>query len=146
MQYKVLKSDSPPNHENLDDLYKEGWELVTILFWKYACYTYFKRVINIDEGGVMTLEKTRQALEMAAKHKYGDGDYTAFFEKALTELNAYIARLESKEFKKELALALALPTAELRADEHWAPIKTQDVEDGIWDEEAQAAINKFKGL
>lgn len=40
----------------------------------------------------MSLDTVKQALEMAAKHKYGDGDYTAFFEKALAELAEYMGR------------------------------------------------------
>jgi len=51
------------------------------------------------------LDKARDALKMAAKHKYGDGDYTAFFEEALTELNAYIDRLKSKELVEEISNA-----------------------------------------
>lgn len=38
----------------------------------------------------MTLKKVKAALKMAAMHKYGDGDYTAFFEEALAELKAYM--------------------------------------------------------
>jgi len=50
------------------------------------------------------LQEVKEALELAAKHKYGDGDYTAFFEKALSTLNEYMERLESEDFIKSVMI------------------------------------------
>ena len=52
------------------------------------------------------LQKVKKALEIAAKHKYGDGDYTALFEGALAKLTAYIERLESDELVEEVTYAI----------------------------------------
>jgi len=49
------------------------------------------------ESLIAQLEEIRKALDIAANHKYGDGDYTAMFEKALAKLVDVINKIEGNE-------------------------------------------------
>jgi len=44
MTYKVLKADSPINAEQLEQLSRQGWELVEIVEWRGTFYFYFRQL------------------------------------------------------------------------------------------------------
>lgn len=86
------------------------------------------------------LQKVEEALQLAVSHKYGDGDYTAYFEEALAALQAYKAKMNSAELVDEVARAIC---------NHIAKNEPDNVKLAAWGRDmspiAQAAINTITG-